>query len=196
MGTAQFSRSRRKIIPQVRKPRVVLFLGTSTAKNGDYGKEPDGSWRPALLPNDKDLKWPSVTLETGYSESLSRLRADVSWWLCSSKGEVKLVVIMAINSRCPHIVIETWESGSPMAEAPATRSTSWVVQTQSQEISIRCDTDGTVRATGGPLILSFSAFILRSPLNVQETDFIFSQQEFEQIADAIWQVQDFDVLAS
>lgn len=191
VGTAQFSRSLDFLTWGMGLRRALFFLSASTVKNGDYGKEPDGSWRPASLPNDRDSKWPSVTLETGYSEGLSRLRADASWWLCSSKGEVKLVIIMAVNARHPHIVIETWESGSPTAGAPTTRSTTRAAPTRRQEISISRDADGTVIAIGGPLTLLFSAFFLRSPMNAQETDFIFSQQEFEDIADAVWQVQGF-----
>lgn len=98
---------------------------------------------------------------------------------------------MAINARYPHIVIETWESGSPTAGAPTTKSTTRVVPAKRQEISIGRDTDGTVIVTGSPFILPFSAFFLHSPMNAQEADFIFFQQEFEEIADAIWQVQGF-----
>jgi hypothetical protein len=42
-------------------------------------------------------------------ESLERLQVDARWWLQSSKGEVRTVILIAIKRNAPSITLQKWE---------------------------------------------------------------------------------------
>ncbi|PLB44193.1 hypothetical protein P170DRAFT_368434 [Aspergillus steynii IBT 23096] len=55
-----------------------------------------------------------MVLEVGYSEGLGRLRVDCRWWLSRSEGQVKIALLLSIDSDRPYILIEKWENTPPI----------------------------------------------------------------------------------
>lgn len=70
----------------------IIGTGSKRIEEKPRGKEPDSSWRPVNLPQNRSSKWPTLAFEWGWSESLERLRMDAEWWLINSHGDVKAVV--------------------------------------------------------------------------------------------------------
>ena len=44
--------------------------------------------------------WPSLVLEAGVSESLPQLRADAAWWFSDSDGDVKITILIGVDTHC------------------------------------------------------------------------------------------------
>jgi hypothetical protein len=74
----------------------------------------------ARWPSSTSLKWPTVVIETGVSESLPRLRQDARWWFGASDGEVRMVIIISVKKTAVHF--EKWQLAPPNAPQPLTRA--------------------------------------------------------------------------
>ncbi|EPS27739.1 hypothetical protein PDE_02683 [Penicillium oxalicum 114-2] len=89
---------------------IVLLVvnGVSGRVEGTQSsKEPDGSWFPKSIPPGRSRTWPSVVLEVGVSESRKKLRADATWWLANSQGEVNIVILISINRTIAEVIFES-----------------------------------------------------------------------------------------
>ncbi len=53
--------------------------------------------------------WPSFVIEVGVSESLAMLRSDAAFWITSSDGRTRIVIVLSINRRDRRILVERWE---------------------------------------------------------------------------------------
>lgn len=144
----------------------------SSFKEGDSGHKPR-AFRPS--PSD----WPTIVFESGFSESLPRLRVDAAWWLMESGGQVKIVVIISVQLAQGRIVIEKWELCAGNLQRPPTRTvpnpTVLLVPKKLQEIIIlrQASPPRPAIVTGAPLILEFVKIFLRAPV-LTETDFLFT----------------------
>ncbi|PWW75675.1 hypothetical protein C7212DRAFT_344358 [Tuber magnatum] len=101
------------IIPQV----WVRKIGISPSpeyKNfiGQYQgctKEADLTFVPRLGPNwTKQAQYPSVVLESGWSESAEQLRQDVCLWQAGSGGQVRVVIQVKFYKRQDRIGARVW----------------------------------------------------------------------------------------
>ncbi|OOF98734.1 hypothetical protein ASPCADRAFT_30837, partial [Aspergillus carbonarius ITEM 5010] len=86
---------------------VVGTAATKRQGKGNTIKEPDSSFKNLRLRSQVG-DWPHWVIEGGMSESLQRLRADASWWINHSEGEVLLVILIWIRPSLKIIKIETW----------------------------------------------------------------------------------------
>src|SRR5277367_3556778 len=77
--------------------RWELFnIGAETYKPALMSKEGDSAFKPgSIRPLDTD--WPTIVIESGWSESLTKLREDARRWLENSGGEVKIVLLISIG---------------------------------------------------------------------------------------------------
>ncbi|KAL1885101.1 hypothetical protein Plec18167_001758 [Paecilomyces lecythidis] len=83
-------------------------LVDACSEGSTKGKEPDQSFYPAVLPQGRSAKWPSVVLETGSSESLAKLE-DARWWLHESNGDVKAVITISLSKTRRFCIIDLWK---------------------------------------------------------------------------------------
>jgi hypothetical protein len=105
-------------------------VGATTFKTPRWSKEVDSSWKPmSIRPRTTD--WPIIVLESGWSESLTRLRQNARNWLEYSGGEVKIVLLFSIRRTPRRIIIEKWENRPVPANRPAIRSTTRAAATPS-----------------------------------------------------------------
>ncbi|RFU30518.1 hypothetical protein B7463_g5816, partial [Scytalidium lignicola] len=149
-------------------------LGTSRYAGTNGSNEGDSTFRNRLIrPNDGD--WPSLVIEAGYSESLPKLRKDVEWWIGTSAGQVKIVILIKVSPTVKRLSIEKW-----VPRQPPRNSEGELVST------IKID-GSTNPATidGAPLVLEFDRVCLRAP-NPPEADFIFTQQDLINYARDLW----------
>jgi len=146
-------------------------------------KEADRAHRPVSSHHRTD--WPTVVYECGFSQSLARLVVDAHWWLETTGGEVKIAIIITIDSPARKLHLEKWEGVS--------RPNSQVTQANPNASAIMamkiCEVDifGT-DVRGAPLELQFEKVMNRKPGNRREGDFVFTSQDFESYARAVWGV--------
>jgi len=141
------------------------YFGLRSAKEGDTG------YKPRV--RNREADWPTIVFDSGLSESLAQLRGDAHWWLTSSGGDVKIVVLIKIRAPQKAIVIEKW-CFLPTAQIRwATRlhpHSNAPVPTRRQEITIRHNPAAQLsdvtsyRVTGAPLTLEFRCLLLRNPI--------------------------------
>lgn len=164
---------------------ATKYCGRSnmSSKEGDSGLKPL-QFRPS--PSD----WPTIVFESGFSESLPRLRVDAAWWLMESGGHVKIVVIISVQLTENKIVIEKWGLDAGNFQRPPTRAipnpTVVLVPTKRQVITIvrQANPPRPAIVTGAPLILEFVKIFLRAPV-LPETDFLFTDSYLSDYAGEI-----------
>jgi len=68
-------------------------------------EEGGSAYKPSA--REKPIDWPTIMIESGFSESLKHLRNGANWWLTNSQGEVKIVVIISIQPANKKLHLET-----------------------------------------------------------------------------------------
>ena len=183
--------------------RWELFrLNATTYKTPRMSKEGDSAFKPgSMRPLETD--WPTIIIESGWSESLTKLREDARRWLENSRGEVKIVLLISIGRRARTMIIEKWEhrpvpANPPVpSDRPATRSMTRAAatppnqppqaptQTPTQIQVIAIDSDSNT-VNGAPLTLEFRKIFLRQAVPPLEHDFTFIGQDLSAFADIFW----------
>src|SRR4051794_32051498 len=169
-------------------------LGATTFKTLRVSKEGDSAFKPlSMRPRKAD--WPTIVLESGWSESLTRLRRDAHIWLENSGGDVKIVLLFSIGRTVRTMMIEKWENRpvptnppvpdnppvpanpSVPANRPTTRSmTRAAAQTPTQIQAITINSNSNT-VNGAPLTLEFRKIFLRQAISLLEHDFTFTAQD-------------------
>src|SRR5271155_1216219 len=160
-------------------------LGATTFKTSSVSKEGDSAFKPlSIRPREAD--WPTIVLESGWSESLTRLRRDAHIWLENSGGDVKIVLLFSISRTARTMIIEKWENRPVPANRPVTRSmtrTAAQTPTQIQAITINSNSN---TVNGAPLTLEFRKIFLRQAVPPLEHDFTFTTQDLLEFATDFW----------
>src|SRR2546423_1815576 len=87
----------------------LISIGATTFKTPRVSKEGDSALKPrSMRPLGAD--WPTIVLESGWSESLTKLRQDAHIWLENSGGDVKIVLLFSIGRTARTMIIEKWEN--------------------------------------------------------------------------------------
>ena len=161
-----------------------LSLGSAIADNGRVEKEPDDQWvpKPEYLPAGRNVHWPTVVLECGWSEGLSQLRRDASIWM--AHFEAKVAIIVSVERRRHFIQIEKWV---PTARH-SLRAGPLIQSRCAQRIHIM-ETKSGLHINGPFLYIEFEELWLRQPA-ANERDYVFPHATLEVLADDIWVRQD------
>lgn len=150
---------------------------TCKAENGS-AKQPDCQFLPRRLPRDRTKKWPSVVVETGFSESPSKLTSDARFWLSESNGDVQMVITIKIGRSSPNIVLESWELVNDRVK-------------RQQVITIGKGDNNHVYLRGQPLMISFNKLFLRPPSLPKEINISLDDAILKKIASNVWEEQGF-----
>lgn len=180
-------------------PRTQLTWGMAVTlpdpAASSQGKQPDACvFPPNRQPRGGQCNgWPSLVVETGVSESLTKLRRDATWWFQNSLGDTRIVILLSVNAGSRELRIEKWQlvpSGRlvtrhlneelrqrpglmpPLGQLPAGVQTAFCVQ----EVVITPES-----ITGQPLVLPFRALFDRKP-NGAERDIIIDNEGFREIS--------------
>src|SRR5256714_12370861 len=87
----------------------LISIGATKFKTPRVSKEGDSALKPrSMRPLGAD--WPTIVLESGWSESLTKLRQDGHIWLENSGGDVKIVLLFSIGRTARTMMIEKWEN--------------------------------------------------------------------------------------
>jgi len=153
----------------------------TTYQGRGFAGEADSSYIPR---SSRPLRadWPTLVIEYGVSQSLKHLCDDASWWLTSSAGQVKIVLLFSISEKHRKIHIEQWEMG--------TSTDQQTIDGQHNLEAIRPECVKTIEiaetdAAGAFLQLSFQKLFLRQP-EAGEMDIVFGTQDLERFAADAW----------
>ena len=144
-------------------------LGAATFKTPRMSKEGDSAFKPGSM---RPLKtdWPTIIIEAGWCESITKLREDARRWLENSRGAIKIVLLISIGRRARMMIIEKWENGPQIA-------------TQIQAITIDTNSNTVI---GAPLTLEFRKIFLRQAVPPLEHDFTITAQHLSAYATNFW----------
>jgi hypothetical protein len=167
------------------------FFNTGAAKfvGGGVSKEGDSGYKPkSIRPRSADR--PTIVFESGWSESLTKLRQDARIWLEKSGGDIKIVLLFSIGRTARTMIIEKWENRPVPANRSATRSVTRAAAnaqtaTKIQAITIDSNSNSTT-VNGAPLTLEFQKIFLRQAVPPQEHDFTFTAQDLLEYATDFW----------
>ncbi|KAJ5185740.1 hypothetical protein N7491_006392 [Penicillium cf. griseofulvum] len=177
-------------------------VNTTYKPTANKGKEADqGFLPPSRLPptTGSPPGWPTLTIETGLSESLSQLRQDARWWLSNSLGEVRIVLVISISKQKDRVFIEMWQLAPPNSPRPLTRAyvqtlcqrnpnVPPLIQQPASSQTAYCAHELTITAngvTGAPLTLPFAALYDRPPAQ-GEGDIVLTAQDFLDITSVVF----------
>jgi hypothetical protein len=159
-------------------------LGTTKFKTLRVSKEGDSAFKPlSIRPRKGD--WLTIFLESGWSESLTRLRQDAHIWLENRGGDVKIVLLFSISRTARTMIIEKWENHPVPANRPATRSMTRATTTPTQIQAITIDSNSNT-VNGASLTLEFRKIFLRQAVPPLEHDFTFTAQDLSAFATIFW----------
>ncbi|KAK3384512.1 hypothetical protein B0T24DRAFT_544694 [Lasiosphaeria ovina] len=152
-----------------------------SAQQGQSGKEGDSAGGPNPQRATKGA-WPTLVIEAGFSQTLEKLRLVMQRWFSISNHEVKIVLAKFDGTT---ILLEKWEEEMPVR--PGATATRYSLQhRQSITITQNATTNPiSYNVTRGALVLSFRLLFLRDP-GPDEGDLVFSVQELEEYAEAVW----------
>jgi hypothetical protein len=162
----------------------LFRLNATTYKTPRMSKEGDSAFKPgSMRPLETD--WPTIVIEAGWSESITKLREDARRWLENSRGEIKIVVLISIGRKrgTRKMVIEKWENGPVPPNRPLTGSNTTHIPTKIQAIKIDSNAN---TVNGAPLILEFRKIFLRQAVAPLEHDFTFTAQYLSTYATNFW----------
>ncbi|CAL5868517.1 uncharacterized protein PFLUO_LOCUS2743 [Penicillium psychrofluorescens] len=158
----------------------LLPLGRARVDLPSRRKEPDKSYLPETLPAGRTDHFPSFIVETGFSESRSKLRSDASLWLTESNGAVKIALLMSTNKKKKDIAFEILQPSS----RPTRGDPDKVIAELKQTATVKTNKDGQAVANGH-LRIPFEDLFLRRPVS-PEKDIILSEDDLVKIAKKVW----------
>ncbi len=170
-------------------------IGTATYRTqghpGGDGGESDSSGGPRPKRGGRN-NWPTLVIEAGHSESLTRLRQDMRWWFDASNHQVKIVLLAKFNHSQREIQLEKWEE-EPQVARPGVTTTRLIaastlapVLRQRITITRNATSPPSYNVTSGALVLSFGLLFLRDP-GPGEGDFVFSIPDLQFYAECVWE---------
>lgn len=161
--------------------------GHAEVQTPGRSKQPDASFIPASVPSGRTRKWPTFIVETAYTETTSKLIADLEWWLLASEGDVKTALGIEVHTKQREIKFQRreivaprrsprWQSNDPVKKGPA------LVQ---QVVVFQKPGEDKIRVANGPLVIPFENVFLRQSTG-DERDFVFKHEDLETIANMVW----------
>ncbi|CAG8909513.1 unnamed protein product [Penicillium egyptiacum] len=154
----------------------LVPIGRVTIEGSTRRKCPDSSWKSSIQAPGRDLKWPTILVEVGWSESRAKLREDVLFWLRESTQQVKVALTIEVT-RTGNITVEQWELDQN------TGGTS-VQPIQTMKISRKRLTGPNQYHITGSMDIQFDDCFLRAKRG-SETDFHLSNDDMKEIAEAV-----------
>jgi hypothetical protein len=102
--------------------RAFFPLGSAKFKGTWRMKEGNEAYKPRT--RTKAYDWPSIVFEVGVCETMVQLQQDARFWLESSGGETRIVIIVCINQNARSMEIQRWHAvvaatATPLRQQPA-----------------------------------------------------------------------------
>ncbi|KAJ5817361.1 hypothetical protein N7447_009594 [Penicillium robsamsonii] len=150
-----------KGIGDERYPLISTATQSVRSSAGKF-KSPDFSWTP--MHSGRDTEWPSIVLESIWSEPRAKAANDMRFWLTQSAGQ--------------SIEVGRFSFNNERRETPV------------QTIDVVRKLVSTRKKVQGHMHLAFEDINYRSKRKKPDKDFILTDQDMEAIAKQVWLVRD------
>lgn len=154
----------------------LVPVGDKTIHATSRSKEADLAYRPLDRPEGRSKEWPTLALESGYTDSRDTLHSNANWWLSASHGDVKIVITIDMEKRNRHFNIRLYN-----------RQPSGAINEQEVTVSQQFGTPNAA-VKHAPLVISFRNLFLRDPTGV-ERDIEFNANDLGRLGRIIWDEQ-------
>ncbi|KAL1891703.1 hypothetical protein Sste5346_007452 [Sporothrix stenoceras] len=163
-------------------------IGGTTYRVDNGSGEADAAGGPGLMNGAANTPpWPTLVIETGFTQSADILRIKARWWFNASVGRVKTVLLVKFNVEDATIILEKWAK-TPELTLQHTIDISWmggpglILETPKDERS-----KGFSIASNRPLIVKFEDLMGRPPVESDgETDVVITDKDLEEYAKSVW----------
>ncbi|KAJ5780437.1 hypothetical protein N7457_005597 [Penicillium paradoxum] len=155
----------------------LLAMRNTTVEGPTRKKCPDSSWKTPVHVFGRDAKWPTILVEAGWSDSSRKLQQDVLLWLRESEQQVKVVLTIKVTPE-GKITVERWKLNERAGEM-------YVEPNQAMRITRNSDASSNQHYISGSMHIQFEDCFLR-PKRGSETDFVLSDADMKEIAEAVW----------
>ncbi|CAI7627834.1 unnamed protein product [Penicillium glandicola] len=155
----------------------LLHRGRADVEGFTRKKCPDYSWMSSVHTPKGDIKWPTIILQAGWSDSSAKLKQDVSFWLRESKEQVKVALTIKVTPK-EKITIERWT-------LKQTVGGNFVEPIQTMCITRQRDTSSNPYQISGSMHIQFEDCFLRAK-GENETDSLVSHDDMAEIAGVVW----------
>ena len=94
--------------------RGIFPLGSTKFKGARRMKEGNNAYKPRTRTKIND--WPSIVFEVGVCgteaqlQTMAQLQQDARFWLESSRGETRIVIIVCVNQNARSMEIQRWQA--------------------------------------------------------------------------------------
>jgi hypothetical protein len=165
----------RKLVSMGSADEGLVGTGAKTISSTSRSKEADLTYRPLELPQGRSKQWPTIALESGYSNSKDLLESNAKWWISESGGDVKVAVTIDIHKQRREVNIRLYglQNDGTIAEQHAT------VSKQPGQ---------SAHVNNAPLTISFHSLFLRDPVG-DERDIELDDDDMRRLGRAIWDEQ-------
>ena len=148
---------------------ALIGFGKTSFSNAHASKEGDVTLGRSL----RVARWPTLAIESGFTELMTRLRYDAHWWLLNSDSEVKISILIAIVAAEETVYIEKWCGFLPIVHKLVTRvhpNAHSLLLKRMQHVTIvkssaSASGSPSFTVTGAPLVLEFERLFLRAPVS-------------------------------
>ena len=149
--------------------------GSKSISSTSRSKEADLAYRPLELPEGRSKEWPTLALESGYTNSKGMLENNAKWWVSASGGDVKVAVTIDIHEQRREVNVRTYriQSDGTIGE---------------QLVTVSEEQGGRAHVSSAPLIILFHDLSLRDPTG-NETDIKLDDNDMRRLGKAIWDEQ-------
>lgn len=161
--------------------RELVPMGRIGFSGAGSKKEPDSSFKPSSRRFANN--WPTLVIECGVAESLARLQVEAQWWLQTSAGDVKTVIVISVSVPERNFHLETWEL-EDMAD-PSNPSVFSPTITQAADIVGEKVRISSKRGTRRSFVLDFAQIMLFRPRVPCEGNFTFTKEDLLSFADRV-----------
>ncbi|KAJ6004516.1 hypothetical protein N7522_006161 [Penicillium canescens] len=155
----------------------LIPTGGATVKGFTRKKHPDSSWKTSVHIPGRDMKWPTILVEAGWSKPMAKLKQDVLFWLRESEQQVKVALTIQVTRR-GSITIQQW-----VLDQTARRSSVKPIQTM--HITRNRNAHSNQHQVSGSMRIQFEDCFLRAKRG-NESDFSLSNDDLTEIAEAVW----------
>ncbi|KAL3455932.1 hypothetical protein BJX64DRAFT_294601 [Aspergillus heterothallicus] len=160
--------------------QTMLAWGTGRHSAPLGNKEADKAWGPIRGPPGRNMDWPTLVVETAFSETNSKLRSDVRYWERAVAGNVNLIITIRVARNHPEIIIEKWGTNAQGKAQLEQRLTITLVNGK-PKVSPRA-----------PMVFEFERVFLRPPTTPREQrNVVLRENDLKGIATQVWIIQEF-----
>jgi len=175
-------------------------VGSTTYKDKDVNGNiiSEGEGDSCRKPKSMRTIYPTLVIESDWSQTLEKLREKAKWWFDKSKGDVKIVLLVKSSPGSNHIRIEKWKLALAASRQGATTIRAAAAMTPQcihvVEIARAAGINNghpnqfdpaSYVVTGGPLQLEFIDIFLRQP-TPPERDLILGNTTLQEYAADLW----------